>query len=66
MRSGRADLVLSETVSGLTGGTVAKWSKAKQLMEKINENHKDPRIAPAWATFKIKKTVSRLHLHVNA
>ena len=28
------------------GGTVAEWSKALQLREKINENKKDPRFAP--------------------
>ena len=29
-----------------TGGAVAEWSKALQLWEKINENQKDPRVAP--------------------
>ena len=33
------------------GGAVAEWSKALLLREKINEKPKDPRFAPAWATF---------------
>ena len=47
-------MIKSGKLSCHLGGTVAEWSKALQLREKINENQKIPGSPPppAWATFK--------------